>query len=452
MKIEHFLIDGNSSIKDALTKIDQNSFGIIFSKKKSGEVYGVATDGDIRRSLIAGLGLDDKLDKCINKKFYWENENISRELLIKKLDHKIKVIPILDSKMHLIDVITKENLPEIIEKPVYARSKSPVRISFGGGGSDLTHYFSNGIGAVINATVSFYSHATLHIRTDAKIVIHSLDLKATLNADNLEDCLNMKGEFGLIQAVIKTINPNFGFELDLHSDFPMSSGLGGSAVVAAAILGCFNQFRKDQWSLHELSELAYQAERLYQGVEGGWQDQYATIFGGFNFIEFKMDQNIVHPLRIPQEILLELEESLILCNTGVQHNSGNIHKDQRNEMRRKDKQKLVQKNVDLCYKLRNQLLRGSLMEFGKCLDSAWKFKRDLSNEISNPYLDEIYNKALDNGAIGGKLLGAGGGGFFLFFVPPSSKHLLLSHLEKEGLQVSPFRFESEGLKSWKVRL
>ena len=452
MKIEHFLIDGNSSIKDALTKIDQNSFGIIFSKKKSGEVYGVATDGDIRRSLIAGLGLDDKLDKCINKKFYWENENISRESLIKKLDHKIKVIPILDSKMHLIDVITKENLPEIIEKPVYARSKSPVRISFGGGGSDLTHYFSNGIGAVINATVSFYSHATLHIRTDAKIVIHSLDLKATLNADNLEDCLNMKGEFGLIQAVIKTINPNFGFELDLHSDFPMSSGLGGSAVVAAAILGCFNQFRKDQWSLHELSELAYQAERLYQGVEGGWQDQYATIFGGFNFIEFKMDQNIVHPLRIPQEILLELEESLILCNTGIQHNSGNIHKDQRNEMRRKDKQKLVQKNVDLCYKLRNQLLRGSLIEFGKSLDSAWKFKRDLSNEISNPYLDDIYNKALDNGAIGGKLLGAGGGGFFLFFVPPSSKHLLLSHLEKEGLQVSPFRFESEGLKSWKVRL
>lgn len=452
MKIENFLIDGNCSIKDALTKIDHNSFGIIFSQKKSGEVYGAATDGDIRRSLIAGLGLDDKLDKCINKKFYWEDENVSREALIKKLDHKIKVIPILDSKMHLIDVITKENLPEIEEMPVYARSKSPVRISFGGGGSDLTHYFSKGIGAVINSTVSFYSHATLHIRPDSKIIIHSLDLRSTLKADNLEDCLNAKGEFGLIQAVIKTINPDFGFELDLHSDFPMSSGLGGSAVVAAAILGCFNQFRKDQWSLHELSELAYQAERLHQGIEGGWQDQYATIFGGFNFIEFKMDQNVVHPLRIPQEILLELEESLVLCNTGVQHNSGNIHKDQRSQMLNKDKQVLVQKNVDLCYKLRNQLLRGSLMEFGKSLDAAWKFKRDLSNEISNPQLDGIYDQAMKNGAIGGKLLGAGGGGFFLFFVPPSSKHLLLSHLEKEGLKASPFRFESDGLKSWKVRL
>ena len=452
MKIENFLIDGNCSIKDALTKIDNNSFGIIFSQTKSGEVYGVATDGDIRRSLIAGLGLDDKLDKCINKEFHWEDNNASREALIKKLDQKIKVIPILDSKMHLVDVITKENLPEIEEMPVYARAKSPVRISFGGGGSDLTHYFSNGIGAVINATVSFYSHATLHIRSDSKIIIHSLDLGSTLRADNLVDCLNAKGEFGLIQAVIKTVNPDFGFELDLYSDFPMSSGLGGSAVVAASILGCFNQFRKDQWSLHELSELAYEAERLHQGVEGGWQDQYATIFGGFNFIEFKMDQNVVHPLRIPPEILLELEESLVLCNTGIQHNSGNIHKDQRNQMRSKNKQALVQKNVDLCYKLRNQLLRGSLMEFGKSLDTAWKFKRDLSNEISNSQLDGIYDQAMMNGAIGGKLLGAGGGGFFLFFVPPSSKHLLLSHLEKEGLKASPFRFESDGLKSWKVRL
>ena len=452
MKIENFLIDGNCSIKDALTKIDNNSFGIIFSQTKSGEVYGVATDGDIRRSLIAGLGLDDKLDKCINKEFHWEDNNASREALIKKLDQKIKVIPILDSKMHLVDVITKENLPEIEEMPVYARAKSPVRISFGGGGSDLTHYFSNGIGAVINATVSFYSHATLHIRSDSKIIIHSLDLGSTLRADNLVDCLNAKGEFGLIQAVIKTVNPDFGFELDLYSDFPMSSGLGGSAVVAASILGCFNQFRKDQWSLHELSELAYEAERLHQGVEGGWQDQYATIFGGFNFIEFKMDQNVVHPLRIPPEILLELEESLVLCNTGIQHNSGNIHKDQRSQMRSKNKQALVQKNVDLCYKLRNQLLRGSLMEFGKSLDTAWKFKRDLSNEISNSQLDGIYDQAMMNGAIGGKLLGAGGGGFFLFFVPPSSKHLLLSHLEKEGLKASPFRFESDGLKSWKVRL
>ena len=452
MKIDDFLIDGEFSIRAALSKIDKNSYGIIFAQKPSGEVYGLATDGDIRRSLILGLELDNKLSECINKNFYWESVNVSRETLIKKLDHKIRVIPILDGDMKLVDVITKENLPEIEERPVYARSKSPVRISFGGGGSDLTHYFSDGIGAVINATISFYSHATLHIRGDSKIIINSLDLNATLKADSLEELLKVPGNFGLIQAVIKTVNPEFGFELDLYSDFPMSSGLGGSAVVAAVILGCFNQFRKDQWSLHELSELAYQAERLHQGIEGGWQDQYATIFGGFNFIEFQMDQNVVYPLRIPSDKLSELEESLVLCNTGIKHDSGNIHKDQRNQMQQKDVQDLVQKNVELCYQIRNQLLRGSLGEFGRSLDDAWQFKRKLSAEISSEHLDDIYSNAIKNGAIGGKLLGAGGGGFFLFFVPPAQKHQLLSHLASEGLEVKPFRFEAEGLKSWKVRV
>lgn len=452
MKIDDFLIDGEFSIRDALSKIDKNSYGIIFAQKPSGEVYGLATDGDIRRSLLSGLELDSQLSECLNKDFYWEHADASRETLIKKLDHQIRVIPLLDVDMKLVGVITKENLPEIEERPVYARSQSPVRISFGGGGSDLTHYFSDGIGAVINATISFYSHATLHVRGDSQIIINSLDLNDTLKADNLQELLKAPGNFGLIQAVIKTVNPEYGFELDLHSDFPMSSGLGGSAVVAAAILGCFNQFRKDQWSLHELSELAYQAERLHQGVEGGWQDQYATIFGGFNFIEFQMDQNVVYPLRIPSDNLSELEESLILCNTGIKHDSGNIHKDQRNQMKQKDMQALVQKNVELCYKIRNQLLRGSLLEFGASLNDAWQLKRRLSAEISNEHLDNIYTNAIANGAIGGKLLGAGGGGFFLFFVPPSKKHHLLSHLTSAGLDVKPFKFESEGLKSWKVRV
>ena len=452
MKLDIFLIDEKSSIKEALAKIDVNSHGIIFAQKRSDEIIGVATDGDIRRSLIAGLDLDSQLIECINKDFYWEHESVSRETLIKKLDHNIRAIPLLDDSMKLVDIITKDNLPEIEERPVYARSKSPVRISFGGGGSDLTHFFSDGIGAVINATISFYSHATLHIRDDSKIIINSLDLNATLKADNLEELLKAPGDFGLIQAVIKTVNPERGFELDLHSDFPMSSGLGGSAVVAAAILGCFNEFRKDEWSLHELSELAYQAERLHQGIEGGWQDQYATIFGGFNFIEFQMEQNIVYPLRIPLDNLSELEESLVLCNTGIKHDSGNIHKDQRNQMKQKDVQALVQKNVELCYKIRNQLLRGELLEFGASLNDSWQLKRRLSAEISNTHLDDIYTNAMSNGAIGGKLLGAGGGGFFLFFVPPSKKHDLLSHLTSTGLEVKPFRFESEGLKSWKVRL
>ena len=197
----------------------------------------------------------------------------------------------------------------------------------------------------------------------------------------------------------------------------MSSGLGGSAVVASSILGCFNELRQDQWDLHELAELAYQAERLYQGVEGGWQDQYATVFGGFNFMEFKMEQNLVHPLRLSNRNLLELEESLILCDTNTTHNSGNIHSDQREQMKNQEVKKLVKSNVKLCFEMRDQLLRGRLNDFGQSLNKAWKFKRALSSQISNNQLDKIYDEALENGAIGGKLLGAGGGDTLSFLFP-----------------------------------
>ena len=334
---------------------------------------------------------------------------------------------------------------------MYARARAPVRISFGGGGSDLTHYFAGEVGAVINTTISLYSHATLRVRADGRIVVHSRDLRQSLEAADLRSALGAPGQFGLIQSLLKAVHPEFGFELYLHSDFPMKSGLGGSAAVSAAVLGCFNQLRQDRWDLHELAELAFLAERLYLGVAGGWQDQYATIFGGFNFMEFRMDQNIVHPLRIHADILLELEESLVLCNTGAPHESGDIHQDQRLHMQQQAVHERVQANVELTYRIRNHLLRGRLLQFGQSLHEAWQIKRQLGTKISNSHLDGIYADALRHGVVGGKLLGAGGGGFFLFYVPPFRKYEVIDSLEQSGLAVQPFRFEQDGLRTWSVR-
>ena len=452
MNTDKFLVSQDATLRSALTLIENNNHGIILTFDSSNKVTGLVTDGDIRRYLLKeDTSLDDPISLCSNKEFLWEDPSTSRELLLKKLDHRIRVLPLLDKNRKLVDIVSRDYLPIQEEQAVFARAKSPVRISFGGGGSDLTHYFSADIGAVINTTISIYSHATLRIRQDEKIVINSLDLKKSLTAKNLKDAIKPQEKFGLIQALLKTISPDFGFELDVNSDFPIGSGLGGSAVVAAAILGCFNQFRQDRWDHHELAELAYQAERLYHGIEGGWQDQYATVFGGFNFMEFKMDQNVVHPLRIHDDILLELEESLILCNTGISHNSGSIHKNQRREMKQKDIKKHVQANVALCFEMRNQLLRGELLRFGKSLNQAWNNKKKLSSEISNNDLDLIYKNALKHGAIGGKLLGAGGGGFYIFYTPPSSKHELIEFLNESQLEIRPFRFEKEGLRSWTVR-
>lgn len=451
MQIDKFLIAESATLREALSHIELNHHGIVMAVDPFGRVTGLATDGDIRRELLSGRTLDEQISTCINPEFIFENPATPREALLKKLDHRIRVIPLLDADRRLVGVVSRDHLPVRAEEAIFARARSPVRISFGGGGSDLTHFFFGQDGAVINTTISLYSHATLRVRPDEKINIHSLDLMASLHADNLQDALDMEDRFGLIRAILHTVRPDFGFDLYLQSDFPMNSGLGGSAVVSAAILGCFNQFRLDQWDLHELAELAFQAERLHLGVAGGWQDQYATVFGGFNFIEFRMDQNIVHPLRIHPDVLLELEESLILCDTGTTHDSGNIHEDQRRQMADQEVRQHVNTNVELSYQIRNQLLRGRLHDFGKSLHEAWQFKRQFSSKISTRRLDRIYDEARANGALGGKLLGAGGGGFFLFYVPPFRKHELIQHLEASKLQVRPFRFEQEGLRAWTVR-
>ena len=451
MNLDNFVIPHIATLREALVRIERNQHGIILATDAHGGVIGLATDGDIRRQMLDGRTLNDPISSCVNSEFVFEDPQSPRELLLKKLDQRIRVIPLLDTNRRLVGLVSRDHMPVQTEEAVFARARSPVRISFGGGGSDLTHFFQGQDGAVINTTISLYSHATLRLRNDEKVHIHSLDLKESLFAESLQHALDKSDRFGLIKAILKTINPNFGFELYLHSDFPMNSGLGGSAVVSAAILGCFNQFRLDQWDSHELAELAYQSERHYLGVSGGWQDQYATVFGGFNFMEFRMDQNIVHPLRIHPDVLLELEESLILCDTGIAHDSGNIHDDQRQAMSNEAVLQYVSTNVDLSYKIRNQLLRGKLIDFGHSLHQTWQLKRKFSKKISNERLDQIYESARNHGALGGKLLGAGGGGFFLFYVTPFKRHNLIEHLEQSDLRVRPFRFEQEGLRAWTVR-
>lgn len=451
MKLNNLTIQMNATLKDSLNLIEMNHLGAIFVVDQAGSVIGLATDGDIRRHIIQGGLLTDSISSCANPDFIWEQPEASRELLIKKLDNTIQIIPLLDEAKHLVGVVTRDHLPIQTERALYSRARAPVRVSFGGGGSDLTRYFFKNDGAVLNSTISLYSHATLHIRGDKKIIVRSQDLNESLEASDLESALALPGRFGLIQALLRMIDPKFGFELFLHSDFPINSGLGGSAAVTAVVLGCFNQFRRDQWDHHELAELAFQAERHCFGVAGGWQDQYAAVFGGFNFIEFQMDQNIVHPLRVPGKTLLELEESLVLYDTGIAHSSGEIHEDQQERMVDHKIQLLVDGGVKLSYEMRNHLLRGRLLEFGECLDKIWQLKRKLSNKISSAELDQIYDGAKLNGAVGGKILGAGGGGFFLFFAAPNKKYKLIEYLEQSGCKTSPFRFEPEGLQAWTFR-
>lgn len=451
MNIKNFTISVNASIREALIVIESNHQGFVFAIDELESVLGIATDGDIRRKLLDNISLDDTIENCINTDFVWASIETPKEVLLKHLDQKIRFIPILDNEKKLVSVVTRNHLPIKPEDKIFSRAKAPVRISFGGGGSDISAYFVNNKAAVINATISLYTHTTLKLRNDERIIIHSLDLNDMIEFDDFNCLVEYDGKFSLIQSVIKAIKPSFGFELFIQSDFPMSSGLGGSAVVISSILGCFNQFRSDKWDKYDIAELAFQAERLHLGIAGGWQDQYATVFGGLNFMEFNEDQNIINPIRLSNETVLELEESLVLCYTGLSHDSGNIHNDQKEQTKNNAIKDRIQSNVDLTYEMRNHLLRGRLNDFGVCLNKAWELKRSFSTKISSPWLDEIYSGAIENGATGGKILGAGGGGYFLFYVPSFERNKLMKWIKSKGLVLTPFIFENNGLQSWTVR-
>ena len=456
MNIELFQIPVSSSIRDSLKAISKNKRGIIFihdlSKKK--KVIGVLTDGDIRDCLLDGVKIDDKIEKHINEDFVYAEYNSPREEILKKLDSNIKIIPILKKDKSLHDIANKDYIPNPVEKSVFVRSRAPARITFGGGGSDLTYFFTKEKGAVINATISIYSHAFLSLRNDKKIIVNSLDYDKKWSAKNLDDALKIKDKsYGLFQSLFKAIKPNHGFDLTVYSDFPKESGLGGSSVVYAAIIGCFNELRTDKWDSYDIAEIAFQAERLHMEVAGGWQDQYATVFGGFNFIEFDKKNNSVHSLKISKKIILEMEENLLLFEIPKKRISkgGNIHINQKKSMESKEVNNKMKDAVNLCYEIKEQLLRGNLEKFGRSLDKAWKLKRTFSKKITNRDIDSIYNYAIKNGAIGGKLMGAGGGGYFLFYVSPSDRNQFINAMNKKGLKNTSFLFDKDGMQSWTIR-
>jgi D-glycero-alpha-D-manno-heptose-7-phosphate kinase len=220
-----------------------------------------------------------------------------------------------------------------------------------------------------------------------------------------------------------------------------------------SLIGLFKHWLHLPLTNYEIAELAYKIERIDMGIKGGKQDQYAATFGGFNFIEFYKEATIVNPLRIPADVLNELHYNLLLCYTGkTRLSAGIIDTQVRNYVQRKEE---VVRAMDelkaITIEMKNALLRGQLTEFGALLHDAWENKKKMAQQISNPFIDELYETARKNGALGGKVSGAGGGGYMFFYCPFDRKHLVAEALEKMGAQVVDFNFDFYGLQTWEVR-
>lgn len=327
-------------------------------------------------------------------------------------------------------------------------SRAPYRISFGGGGSDVPPYCWDHGGEVVSTTVNRYAHAELHPDGD-DITIRSIDFDTERSFD-LGRLEYTDDDLDLIKAVVNQFDLPRGVDLTVETDLPAGSGMGGSSSVAVALIGALAAFTGQSLDADEMASLAYHAEREDLGVKGGYQDQYAAAFGGLNHIAFADTETTVSPLDIPDPLQKELEARSLLYYTGETRDSSEIHEDMDRQYReqptdekdRRDRLKAVAVEMEAA------LSEGDLTQFGQLLHEGWEVKRRLSDRISNPRINEIYETARDNGAAGGKILGAGGGGHLLVYCEPGATFDVQRSLREYNLQRVPFTFEPHGVQTW----
>lgn len=336
---------------------------------------------------------------------------------------------------------------------LFVRAKAPLRISFAGGGTDVSPFPEREGGCVLSSTINRYAWGTLRPRSDGQICIDSRDFGLSLTFSS-RSSLAYDGQLDLAKAAINRLagDHNGGYDLFLHTDAPPGSGLGSSSAMMVVLVGLLKEFHRLPLTDYEVAELAYEIERIDLGIKGGMQDQYAAAFGGFNYVEFLADRVVVNSLKLNADIQNELEYNLLLCHTGKVRLSEHIIEDQvrRYESGDADANAALREIKALTSEMKNALLRRQLDEFGRLLDLEWQHKRRISPRVSSPELDDLYALARAEGALGGKITGAGGGGFMLLYCEFERKHAVAESLRGLGCVVHDFALEPLGLQTWRV--
>jgi D-glycero-alpha-D-manno-heptose-7-phosphate kinase len=338
------------------------------------------------------------------------------------------------------------------------RARVPLRLGLGGGGTDLSPYCDKYGGAVLNITLARYAYATIEPAEDDRIHFVALDLE--IKEDFPAD-LSMiaRARLRLHAGVARRMAMMFGngevapMRVTTYVDVPPGSGLGSSSALVVALVEAFAARLAAPLGPYDIAQLAYEVERNDLQLPGGKQDQYAATFGGVNFIEFQADNRvIVNPLRVHRGTLNELESSMIVCFTGVSRRSQEIITEQQRRMT-----SLNESNLESLHQLKHDavemkdaLLRGDLERMGHILDRSWRAKQRTASGISTSYIEQLYHVAFDNGALGGKVSGAGGGGFMMFIVPPHRRLAVIRALNQVGANASSVNFVSRGAETWTV--
>jgi D-glycero-alpha-D-manno-heptose-7-phosphate kinase len=334
-------------------------------------------------------------------------------------------------------------------------------LGLSGGGTDVSPYSDEHGGCVLNVTINMFAYCTIEELSDGNIEFAAEDIGLTVRSGS-ETAFSLSNPLLLHKAVYNRIIREFNhgrplsIRVTTYSDAPPGSGLGASSTMVVAMLAAYRQLLGFTLGEYDLAHLAYVIERIDCGLAGGKQDQYAAVFGGFNFVEFyNNDRVIVNPLRIRRHIENELQHRLLLYFTGVSRESARIIDEQikaaQGPVTGSDSLRAMHEVKRLSYEMKERLLKGDIDDVVRQFANSWEAKKRLARSISNAHIDTIAAAALNNGAEAVKISGAGGGGFMMIFIDPKRRLNVTRALNAFEGQLRRFEFTHDGVEEWTVR-
>ncbi len=320
-------------------------------------------------------------------------------------------------------------------------TRTPFRIPLGGGGTDLPSYYSKYGGFIFSAAIDKY----MFISINQPIVDNLIRVK--YSKSETVTCVD-EIQHEIVREALRYLGFKNGIEVVSMADVPAGTGLGSSGAYTVGLLNALHTLRRDSLSLQELAEEACKIEIEILGKPIGKHDQYLAAFGGLTCLEIEKDGAVkVCNSKISHSVIDELEKNILLFFTGISRDANDILSSQ-NKAVEKDEGKVVDalhKIKEIGYQIKEALESGNLAKFGYLLDKHWQVKKNLSGNVTDSSIDRLYEKAKENGALGGKIMGAGGGGFFMFYCE-EHRNLLRNAMAEEGLREMRFRFDFEGTK------
>ena len=326
--------------------------------------------------------------------------------------------------------------------------RAPLRISLAGGGTDLPGYYSRFGGAVLSTSINKYFYVLVTETGAGYTQVISADLQTFFHASNSPEP-DYPGKRDL--SLPSTIFDHFGYhgeeQIFIASEVPPGTGLGSSSAVTVGLIKAISVVRHEEMSKQAIAELASYIEIEKLGAPIGKQDQYASAFGGLNLVRFEAENVTVEPLQIKRTTFQKLEGNLMLFYTGVSRKANSILSQQKASTDQDDPQVLASLHAikQAALDLRHLLENDDVDSLGAFLDENWQRKKKLSKGITNETIDAWYNLARQNGALGGKIAGAGGGGFLLLFCPQDAQECVKKTLAQAGLRYIGTRFEQQGV-------